>query len=135
LVVWLHPPNEIEQCFPNRLRELREGFASFLRRLEGTDIASAQSKVIGIAVQGPINSSSLAQLERRLAKRAFRPLSFKEAAQFLGVDKKELRRLRHCGEIKPSGYEVASRYGRNYSYPMFSVNDLIRIQSERSSTL
>lgn len=114
---------------------MQEGFARFFRRLEGADITSDQSGKIGIAVNGPIAFSSLVQLERKLAKRVFRPLSFREAANFLGVDKKELRQLRACGEIEPSGSAAASRHGRSYSYPVFAVSDLIRVRNIRSSTV
>lgn len=77
----------------------------------------------------PVLPLRLVRLERKLSDRLFRPLSTREAAQFLGLDKKELRRLRSRGEIEPCGSVAANRYGRTYRYPVFAVTDLVRMRS------
>lgn len=68
-------------------------------------------------------------LDRRIYKRLYRPMSAREAAGFLGIDKKAFRHLRQEVGIEPSERIPASRHGRSYSYAVFAVSDVIRMQS------
>lgn len=131
MIIRLHPPPYLATDFPDRLRQLHDAFVRFfrLRSIGKADIILGIGGDMEVTLDQALPPRALTRLERRLAKQVFRPLSGGEAAKFLGVDKKDLRRLRDEGAISPCGLVSANRYGRSYSYPVFAVDDLVQVRN------
>lgn len=127
--VWLHLPREIAVHFPDRGREARNGFLRFFREREHEVLCNSLSTTFGVRTSREVHGRDIKLLEKKIHRRLYRPLSKREAAEFLGV---EGRLLRSRFGVEPVGRIPASRHGRNYSYAVYSVTDLINARCQCS---
>lgn len=129
LRIWLRIPEQMKQHFPDRWQAAQNGFIRFFRKFDHEALPVGWGEVAGIRLRQAAVSPGLSRLERKLWKLLYRPLSARETAEFLGLDKKTLRALcKHLG-IEPCSRIPANRHGQRYSYAVYSVSDLIRMRT------
>lgn len=128
-LIRLHLEPNILSSFPERARDARDGFLRFFRDIDHEAFREGDVGTPVIRLKQAVRAGLFLTLDRKLHKRLYRPLSAREAASFLGLDKKTFRRLREDFGISPCERIPASRHGRAYSYAVFSVPDVIRMQS------
>ncbi|MBL4918624.1 hypothetical protein [Szabonella alba] len=128
-IVRLHMEPELLRFFPERAREARNSFLRYFKDMEHEVCRESRADASAIRLPVTVRSTLLQALDRKLCMRLYRPLSGREAAGFLGLDKKAFRHLRKEIGIEPSERIPASRHGRSYSYAVFAVSDVIRMQS------
>lgn len=133
ILIRLTPPQKIAQHFPERLHDLIVTFHAAI----GAHVLAAPSSdgLSHVALLGDgALLADLPRLEAKLARAFFRPLGNREAASFLGVEIPEINALHHRGEITALRRVPAFRFGRRFSYPVFSPEELIRVRIARCET-
>lgn len=142
ILVWRHQgallhvslirPPAFTQLFPERCREAHRNFERLALKHAAavlqTSEQSAHTKI-------PISSGllpELVRLRKRIRRRFMEPLSVRMAAQFLGIDKRGLSRLRQDGLLKPDCRVEACSHGRRYQYAAYRVPDLIAFALTRA---
>jgi hypothetical protein len=132
LVVRLELPGDLERHFPTRAHQARRQFVRFVEISTGSRKISVDTNgsYVEAMIEEAVRRRSLQKLQSKLEKQLFRPLSSEASSRFLGVDRGTFRAIRIRGTLTPCGAIAANRHGRRYSYPVFSVHDLVRLKDK-----
>lgn len=120
---------DIRKAFPVRASDARNSFLRHCRNIDHVKLDEDDPGTLAIRLKDVGRAGFFLTIGRKLHERLYRPLSAREAAGVLGMDKKAFRLLREDLGITPCGRIAASRYGRAWSYVVFAVSDVMRMQS------
>lgn len=119
-----YPPGFAE-IFPERARDALRSLVRLMRTQDGGEW---QMTAHGARVRVPASDGlmrTLARLHKQIRRKLADPLSTRMAARTLGMEKRDLARLRQQGLLVPDRRLEAGRQGRRYQYAAYGVPELI----------